>query len=240
MSVSKPPTSRAEGASGELFRELARLVYACEDFDEVYQAICNAAPQLIDGCDHASMLMRRGSEVVTVGSSDDLARQIDDIERKINEGPCMDAIEEEAAHFDSNLLDGCPWPNLGTWLAENTPVRGMAGFRLILDRKVGALNIFSDVPHALTQASMEQAAVLTAFASVAARSAANQEHASSLRQGLESNREIGTAVGRLMAFHKVGNAEAFAILSRASQDMNIKLIQVAREVIQHQNTREPE
>jgi AmiR/NasT family two-component response regulator len=59
--------------------------------------------------------------------------------------------------------------------------------------------------------------------------------AASLRAGLESNREIGKAVGLMMAFHKINDEEAFQILRKASQDMNVKLIEVARQVVAHHN-----
>ena len=49
-------------------------------------------------------------------------------------------------------------------------------------------------------------------------SAARQaERADQLQQGLTTNREIGAAVGILMATHSISNDEAFAMLSRASQ-----------------------
>ena len=226
------------GQAGQLFGELAQLVYASEDFAEVYQAICAAAPNLIAGCDHASMLLRRGGQVVSVGASDETARRIDELELELGEGPCLDAIEDEPAHLDANLLDGCPWPALAARVVAETPVRGMAGFRLIVDHaKVGALNLFSDTPGAFTPASMEQAAVLTAFASVAVTSDANRQQAATLMGGLQSNREIGMAVGLLMAFHKINKQQAFDILRRASQDMNIKLIEVARQLVQHEDQR---
>jgi len=41
----------------------------------------------------------------------------------------------------------------------------------------------------------------------------------------------------MMAFHKVSDEEAFAILRKTSQDMNVKLADVAREILQHHNRR---
>ena len=38
-----------------------------------------------------------------------------------------------------------------------------------------------------------------------------------------------------MAFHKISDDEAFDLLRKASQDMNIKLAEVAREVVAHHN-----
>jgi AmiR/NasT family two-component response regulator len=46
-----------------------------------------------------------------------------------------------------------------------------------------------------------------------------------------SNREIGKAVGMLMMMHGVDEQEAFNVLRRYSQDLNIKLADVARSVI---------
>ncbi|MBC7596402.1 MAG: GAF and ANTAR domain-containing protein [Kineosporiaceae bacterium] len=59
----------------------------------------------------------------------------------------------------------------------------------------------------------------------------------SLQAGLRTNREIGQAVGLMMAFHKISDAEAFAMLSKSSQDMNMKLNQIAHQVVRHHNSR---
>ena len=52
-----------------------------------------------------------------------------------------------------------------------------------------------------------------------------------LKRALGNSRNIGAAVGVLMAFRKVSQDEAFEVLRRASQDQNRKLYAVAREVI---------
>ena len=39
----------------------------------------------------------------------------------------------------------------------------------------------------------------------------------------------------MMAFHKISDDEAFGMLRTASQEMNIKLAEVARQVMQHHN-----
>ena len=228
----------AGGDPGRVFRSLAELVYAADDFGEMYQAICDAALHLVEGCDHASIMVSRDGKLATAGASDDIARSVDDLEREIGEGACVDAIYDEAAQLDADLTSASAWPRLRERVLHETPVRGMAGFRLLLgDQKIGALNVFSDRPHALTDSSVDQAAVLAAFASVALVAAANHQQARTLREGLESNREIGKAVGLMMAFHKVDDDEAFTILRKASQDMNVKLAEVAHQVVDHHNQR---
>ena len=75
--------------------------------------------------------------------------------------------------------------------------------------------------------------MLAAFASVAINAIGKGEDATSLRRGLISNREIGKAVGMLMLLHQFTEDEAFELLRRHSQDLNIKLADVARQVIEN-------
>jgi GAF domain-containing protein len=230
-----------KGDPGTVFRGLAEVVYAGDDYQDMYQAICDAALHLVDGCHHASIMLQQNGRLFTSAATDDTARFIDRLEREIGEGPCVDAIHEEAAQLDADLSDSSTWGRLRDRIVAETPVRGMAGFRLVVDdRKVGALNLFSDRPGGLTESSVDQAAVLAAFASVAIIAASHKEQASTLRKGLESNREIGKAIGLMMAFHKVGDDEAFDILRRASQDMNVKISEIAGQVVRHHNSRPPD
>lgn len=226
--------------TGSVFRGLADLVYRAGDYAEIHQAICDAAPMFVAGCDHASLMLKQRGRFITAGASDDIAREIDQLERDLRAGPCVDAIVDETAHIAPDLAVGSAWPRLTEQVLARTPVRGMAGFRILIDDRVaGALNLFSDTPGALTERSINEAAVLAAFASVAMMAGSRQEAATTLRSGLESNREIGIAVGLLMAFHKFSDDDAFAMLRKTSQDMNIKLSEVAREIVQHHRNRKP-
>jgi GAF domain-containing protein len=234
----QPTPLTGEADPAEVFRGLADLVYEGDDFDEMYAALCNAALHLVDGCDHASIMLDKHGRVATAAASDEIALHIDRLERDLGEGPCVDAISEEAAQLDTDLAESCTWPGLGERIVAETPVRSMAGFRLLVDnRKVGALNLFSDHPRGLTESSVDQAALLAAFASVALIAAARQEQAQTLRAGLQSNREIGKAIGLMMAFHKVTDEEAFELLRKASQDMNVKITEIAGQVVHHHNQR---
>jgi transcriptional regulator with GAF, ATPase, and Fis domain len=218
------------------FSSMAEIIYSGESFDSVYDALCHSAVEFIDGCDHASLMLRRNGRNQTVAASDEVARGIDDLERSVGEGPCLDAIDESEpdTHICSDLTSGSQWPKLAEQILQKTQVKGMAGFRIRQDgQKVGALNVFSDTPGALTDHSLEQAIMLTAFASVAMAALDRGEEATTLRRGLQSNREIGKAIGLLMAMHDIDDERAFQMLSTVSQEMNIKLAQVASQVIAH-------
>ncbi|WP_404388649.1 ANTAR domain-containing protein [Humibacillus xanthopallidus] len=55
--------------------------------------------------------------------------------------------------------------------------------------------------------------------------------AANLRRALGHSRDIGAAVGVLMALRKVTREEAFDLLRRASQDQNRKLCDLALDVL---------
>jgi hypothetical protein len=215
-----------------VFSALAEIIYQGSESNQIYAAICVAATLVVSGCDHASLLVRRDGRYVTVGASDSIAQHIDDMERLAGDGPCVDAIEEETPQIESDLTTPTQWPQLAARMIAETPVRGAMGFRILVDkRKTGALNLFSDKAGVFDNESAGQAVVLASFASVAINAVAQGEDVSTLRRGLLSNREIGKAVGMLMMLHNVDEQEAFNVLRRYSQDLNIKLADVARSVI---------
>ncbi len=228
---SLPGGEKADPAT--VFSALAEIIYQGSDPGEMYSAICVAATLTVRGCDHASLMLLENGRYVTVGASDRLAYAVDELERRTGDGPCIDAIEEETPQIDTDLTTPSLWPKLAAVLVAETPVRGAMGFRLLIDkRKAAALNLFSDTPNLFDAESAGAAAVLASFASVAINAVAKGDDAASLRRGLLSNREIGKAVGMLMLLHDMSESQAFDLLRRHSQGLNIKLADVARAVIE--------
>lgn len=214
------------------FAELAALVYSGTDSSEILDAICRTALEVIPGADHACISkLDRDQNLHTQAATDDVARLMDELESEADEGPCIDSITEDSVQHDTDIANGTKWHRLAELTLERTPVRGMLGYQLLegLGSR-SAFNVFSDTPGALTEESVDTGAVLAAFASVALAAAERQTTAENLRRGLESNREIGKAVGLLMAAHDIGDEEAFEILKSASSRTNTKLAAVAETI----------
>src|SRR6478735_3656282 len=145
MSSENPSPQSVDATIQDVFRQLSALIYAGADSGSIHQAVVDAAKRLVDGCDRASLLMRTRDRYATAASTDDIARRIDQIELEEGEGPCVDAILDEAYQHDPDLTDAVtPWPRFTERIVAETPVRSAVGYRLLLEGdKVGALNIFS-------------------------------------------------------------------------------------------------
>lgn len=231
------PSAASLADLARVFTALADIVYQGSTPAEIYAAISIAATLIVPGCNHASVMLRDNGTATTVAASDSIARTVDKLEQALNEGPCLDAITEETPQIDPDLITGSQWPRLATQAISETPVRGIMGFRLLVDqRKAGALNLFSDKRNAFDTASVERAILLAAFAGVAVNAVANGEDAATLQHGLASNREIGKAIGLLMAHNDIAESQAFEMLRRISQDTNIKLADVAVRIVQDHST----
>lgn len=228
--------SRSPVDPASVFTSLADIVAEGSASKEMYAAICVAATLMVPGCDRASLMIKRDGVCNTAAASDPVAHTIDKLELALGCGPCLDAIEEQTPQLAPDLTTGEQWPALAARVVDETPVRAALSVQLSVDRaKVGALNLFSDTANAFDTASVQQAALLAAFATVAINAAAHSEDAATLRRGLTRNRMIGKAVGMLMVLNDVDDDEAFAILRRISQDSNVKLADVAEDFIQRRS-----
>jgi GAF domain-containing protein len=216
----------------EHFAAIAARLRDGRTVEQTYDVIVTAAPHVVDGCDRASIGVLDNAQFTTAASSDDVMVFIDKLQNEVGEGPCLEASIERAWKLDNDITVASQWPKLASLVVEHTPVRGMLAVPLVDEgRRDGALNLFADRPDAFTDSSTETAALLAAFATIALSAAHHARRADQLQQGLTTNREIGAAVGILMATHGISNDDAFALLSNASQRLNRKLPDIAPGIV---------
>ncbi len=94
---------------------------------------------------------------------------------------------------------------------------------------MGALNLYSTSPDAFDEADVALASVFAAHAAVAMSAARREEN---LERKADSRDLIGRAKGILMARSNLDDEQAFQLLRRASQRLNVKLIKVAEQVVE--------
>ena len=199
---------------------------------ETYDVIVESALGVIDGCDHAGIGILSKGGFQTAAATDEVVRLIDDLQNETGEGPCLEATTDQVWKLDNDLTHATQWPRLAEIMLPRTPVRSALAFPLVHEgRRSGALNLFADRVGAFDAEAMDSAAILAAFASVAVSAAEERQRSAELREGLESNREIGVAIGMLMAAHNISSEAAFQILSSASQRLNRKLRDIAAGIV---------
>ena len=216
----------------EHFAVLAQRLRGGRSVDEIQQLVVEAAVELIDGCDRAAIGVLDGDTFRSAAATDDVMRLIDELQDQVGEGPCLEASTDGIVQVDNDITVHSRWPELAKVVIERTPVRAMMGVPLLDEgQRDGALNVFSDRTDVFDDEAVESAAILASFATVALAGARHSERADQLEAGLATNREIGAAVGILMATHKISQDEAFDLLSKASQRLNRKLRDIATGIV---------
>lgn len=222
----------SEGHLSEVFADIARQLEAGKEPAEVLRRITASAVAVVPGCDHAAVsIVERDGRIETRAATDDVPRLVDTIQYETGQGPCLETIRQHEASVIHELLRNCRWPEFSRRAAELTGVSSMLSFRLFVEQgTIGALSLYSRRRHAFNEHSRAVGAVLAAHAAVAIVGSQQRERAENLETALRSSREIGIAIGILMARGLTTREHAFDLLREASQHLNIKLRDLASAV----------
>jgi hypothetical protein len=166
--------------------------------------------------------------------SDAIAAELDQLQTELNEGPALSALRERRTVFIKNMSEETRWPN---FVAAATPlgVHCMLSFRLfVIGGSLGALNLYGAAPEALTQDSIAIGEIFAQHAAVAMAGAAAEEQ---MHSAVATHDIIGQAKGILMHRDNLTGLQAFAALTRASQETNIRLVNVARWLVNHHESK---
>ncbi len=228
------PSSAFTGhaAADELAVKLSDLARTLQDEDtaqETLDAIVGAAVGTVPGAQEAGLtVVIRRREVETQAATADLVRQVDKAQYETGEGPCLDATYKHRTVRLPDMTQEKRWPEF-TRCAVELGVRSMLSFQLYVHRgNLGALNLYSCERNAFDDESEHVGLLFAAHAAVAMSGARQQEQ---LRRAIAVRDLIGQAKGVLMERHKLTADQAFALLVRASQQTNSKLVDVAEYLV---------
>jgi GAF domain-containing protein len=212
----------------ETFAEVARALTAERSVQATLEKIVELAVKTIDGCDHAGVSLVESGRVRTPAASDDVPGLVDTVQYETGEGPCLDAIREHEVFQTDDLTKEPRWPNFSRRAAEKSGVSSMLCYRLFVEADtMGALNLYSKERNAFDAEDRAVGSIFAAHASVALSAARQKDQ---LEQAIETRDLIGQAKGILMARQDVTAEQAFDMLRRGSQRLNIKLRDLARQV----------
>lgn len=220
------------------FAELTRLLMNTDTVAGVLSHVARAAFAVLPDADLVSVSLRSPDGLLhTPVQTDPLGTELDDLQNRHGHGPCLDAarLPGQAYTHSGRLATDPRWPRFGPDAAD-------LGFASVLStallpdtdstRLSGALNVYSRKVDGLgDEATRDRALLLATHASLALAGTEAVRLAElreiHLRRALESRDIIGQAKGILMQRRGISAEEAFDLLRRTSQDLNIKLAELA-------------
>jgi GAF domain-containing protein len=214
------------------FAAVARVLESEPTVPATLQRVVEIARLIVPGCHHAGITVLRRGKPETPAATDEVSAEVDKVQYATGEGPCLSAIVERDTFRTADLAAESRWPKFSGPAVQRTGVRSVLAYRLFTDADTfGALNLYSRERDAFDDEAVGIGSILAAHAALAFARAREREQVSGLEQAVASNRAIGTAIGILMATHRIDQDEAFELLRTVSQRTNRKLREIADEVI---------
>jgi len=227
----------AADSGAELAQQLAgiaKILLSPGTVSQTLELIVTLSVAAIDGCDEAGLCRSAGDDDAPAPSSP-LVAKLDAVQTTLGEGPCFDALGGLDSVYVDDLSEDARWPRFGP-TAFAAGLRSALAYRLSAGTEtLGALQLYARLPGAFNATDRAQGLIFAAHAGMAlavAQSQASQRgRTDHLQTALVSREIIGQAQGILMERERITADQAFDLLRRSSQRLNIKLRDVAQELV---------
>ncbi|TPG16814.1 ANTAR domain-containing protein [Pedococcus bigeumensis] len=222
------------------FAEAARLLQRQGDSAaELLPVICELARKVVGG-DHASLTTVRAGRFTTLAATSDLPSGADQIQHDTNQGPCLDAIGTTDAIRVDDLSTDARWPAFGQLTSTRLGMHSLLLHVLpVADDAAVAVSVYAARSQAFSPEHETLLGIFGATATATLRAARHDDRAQQLERALHTSRRIGVALGILMTIRHVTLDEAWTLLSKESQDTNVKLSKLAEQVLETGDLRRP-
>jgi GAF domain-containing protein len=223
------PSPTDSFATAEAFAQLAEDLYRASDVEQAAAAVLRAGSQVVNCCHTSLLLTDRRGRLRAGPATDPIVDTVNclQIERQLGPAPCVLACRDVVLVPDTVSEDR--WPE---WVAAAAEL----GLRSVLalplatnGGMLGVLELFSIRPYAFQPDEVVKVRTLSGHLAVALQHARQE---ATLREAMESHKLTGQATGMLMERYRLDADQAFAVLRRCSQDKNLKLQEVAEQLIQ--------
>ena len=198
-------------------------------------ALTRAARDAIPGTDYASInVVREDGSVETLAPTDPIVVTIDQLQAELGEGPCFDAATNEAMFVAEDLAHDQRWLSWGPKAAALGIAAQMGVDLQHPGSGRAALNLYAR----RTWPFADSAETAELFASHAALALGYARATDRLQAALGSRKTIGQALGILMERYQIGEDRAFRFLVRVSQNSDVKVREVAADLVAELNDRD--
>jgi hypothetical protein len=189
----------------------------------------------LEGCDCASVCVLDEGDCTTPAYTAEVAAKFDALQHRLGQGPTVDAIAGGVSFYASALNADPRWPALHRE-AEACGLASLLALPLFTNGTLGALSLYGREARSFTPDDLARGLLLAALAGLAFAALRSHEdaerRAANLQAALASREVIGQAQGILMERERISADEAFDLLRRASQHLNLKLREVAQTLVE--------
>jgi GAF domain-containing protein len=214
----------------------ARTINQEISLDDTLTAVAHAAQRSVPGFDYVgiSTIDRKGN-VETRAATGDLVWDLDKLQYELGEGPCVETLRDADVVVAPRIRHDQRWRRYVPKAVE-LGLRSQLAVKLYLDTEgtLGGLNLYSATNEDIDPDAEPLADLFAAHAAIALGHVREREN---LNDALHSRKVIGQAIGMVMERYQLTEDRAFAFLVRASSHSNIKLRDIAQEIVDQANRR---
>jgi GAF domain-containing protein len=221
---------------GQAIADAARRMYQHKTLEETLQAIAEVARDSVPGFDQVGIsTLQSDGEVRTRAHTGALVLRLDELQYELSEGPCAETLRDSDVVVAPNVGHDQRWPRYVPQAVE-LGLRSQLAVKLYLDDEgmLGGINFYSTTSDEVDPDAPALARIFAAHSAIAVGHARERE---TLFEGLQTRKVIGQAIGIVMERYQMDEDRAFSFLVRASSHGNIKLRDIAQELVEQRNTR---
>ncbi|MEV4388063.1 GAF and ANTAR domain-containing protein [Micromonospora sp. NPDC049580] len=215
--------------------ELSRIRLDEISLDDMLRRVATLANRSVPGAREVSVTLVRDRAGWTAAFTGDLARELDERQYEQNRGPCLDASASGDTISLPDMTVEQRWPQWAQRAREVGVGSSLSIGLPIQESVVGALNVYGGTANAFDPPAIAVAEHFAAYAAVALANAHLYDSAATLaeqlREAMRSRAVIEQAKGIIMGERRCTPDEAFALLSKISQDTNRKVRDVAEALV---------
>lgn len=238
MSPSSPPIGHT------WLSELQALLLDTDTLHGFLDRLAQLTTQALPAGSSCGVTVRRDARPVTLATSDEWTMRIDEMQYDLGEGPCVDALATGKVNYIPDTTTHVRWMRfcqaaheLGVHSCLALPLNSPHGL-------MGCYNLYSIQSDGFAEESRGQLEVFAGNAAgavaVALKLADQAQLSDNLHQALTSRAVIDRAIGIMMAQQRCDADAAFDLLRRASQNRNVKLRELAAEIVTAVSGKSPE
>jgi GAF domain-containing protein len=217
----------------QVFGDLAVELQELKATSDILPSIVEAARGIVPGTRWAGISLIQGKKVVLQVASSRFVAELDQLQADLNEGPCLTTLREHHTVHIDDMRTETRWAAFARE-AHQRGILSLLSFQLFVhSENLGALNLYGDESGVFSEDSFLFGGILAQHAAVAMIGAAHQTQ---FDDALATRDVIGQAKGMLMHRDNLTGLQAFSLLTRASQQTNMKLVAIARWLLdQHES-----